>query len=242
MADFGDVNPDTGQTNARTDFEGTIDPYAPSVANGMITPEQWEEYQRQRRKAAILGILSVIGSWIALSGVGAAMSGAGAAGAGAGAGAGATSASSLPPVVGGAPWAVTPYAAPVAASGTGATVGAGLGAGALASGAGALTPGSTPTSPPPPSGGGGGGTVMGLTPQQLAALALTGVSTVGAATSNNNAPTSLSSATMDPSMQALIKTMQGRMAKSEPLYDSILSMANGLLPTQYQQKGGGGMP
>jgi hypothetical protein len=41
-------------------------------------------------------------------------------------------------------------------------------------------------------------------------------------------------------LQALMRAMQGRLDKSEPLYDSVLQMANGLLPTSYQ-KGGGGM-
>ncbi len=219
MPDFGDVDPDTGLTNSRTQTEGTMDPYAPSVMNGQITPEQWAEYQKQRRRAAILGLISFFGGATALGATGAAMSGA-SAGTG-----------TLPPVAGGAPWAITPYAAGVSASGTG------LGAGAAAGAAGAAGAGAA--------GGGGAGAGaagwLGLSPQEWAALGLSGVSTVGGMVSNNDAPDSLTSATTDPSMQALIKTMQGRLNKSEPLYDSILSMANGLLPMQYQ-KGGGGTP
>jgi hypothetical protein len=56
--DFGDQTTGDG---SRHDVYGTVDPYAPSVANGGITPEQWAEYQKKRRRAAILGILGTVG-------------------------------------------------------------------------------------------------------------------------------------------------------------------------------------
>ena len=84
-----------------------------------------------------------------------------------------------------------------------------------------------------------GGLFGGLSAKDWAALGLTGVGTLGGMLSNpgNFDP---NTATNDPQLQKLLATMQGRLDKSEPLYDSIMAMANGLLPTQYQ-KGGGGM-
>lgn len=238
MADFGDVDPDTGQTNTRTTTQGTVDPYAPSVYNGQITPEQYAEYQKQRRRAAIMGILSVIGGMTALGGVGAAIGGGGSAAAG-----------SLGTIPGGAPWAITPYAAPVAASGTGlaAGVGTGLATGALASGTGTAAAVGTGVGTGVGAGTGVGTAAatgagwLGLTAKEWAAILASLGSTVGTAVSNNNngSPTSPSSVTTDPNMQQLIAMMQKRITKSEPLYDSILSMANGLLPIQYQKGGGG---
>jgi hypothetical protein len=120
---------------------------------------------------------------------------------------------------------MTPYAANTAtASGTGAALG-GTGAGA-AGGAGA---------------GSGGGTASllgGLSAKDWASIGLTGASTIGALTQDqpNMNPTT---ATTDPNLQKLISTMQGRLDQSEPLYKSIMSMANGLLPTKYQNGGAG---
>jgi len=81
---------------------------------------------------------------------------------------------------------------------------------------------------------------MGLNDWLSLGTGLTGL--IGGAVSgrkNQNAmqPNTL---TNDPNIQQLLATMQGRLSKSEPLFDSVMSMANGLLPTQYQ-KGGGGM-
>jgi hypothetical protein len=45
--------------------------------------------------------------------------------------------------------------------------------------------------------------------------------------------------TTDPNLQRLVQTMQGRLDQSEPLYKSIMAMANGLLPMQYQNGGQG---
>ena len=79
----------------------------------------------------------------------------------------------------------------------------------------------------------------GLSAKDWAALGLTGVGTLGNIFSDpgNFDP---NTATNDPQLQKLLATMQGRLDKSEPLYDSIMAMANGLLPTSYQ-RGGGGM-
>src|SRR5688572_20037370 len=106
---------------------GAVNPLDPSVANGQISPAQWEEYQRQRRRAALIGGLTTVGGMLAAGPLAQAF--------GAGSGAGAAASESLPPIAGGSPWAVSPYVAPVAAHGTGAavvggTVGAGAGAAA----------------------------------------------------------------------------------------------------------------
>jgi hypothetical protein len=126
----------------------------------------------------------------------------------------------LPAIEGAAPWAVTPYA------GSATMVGTGLGAGAGAAGAAGA-------------GTGAAGLFGGMSARDLAGLGVGLAGTVGGAMSNppNLDPTTQTS---DPNLQALMRTMQGRLDKSEPLYDSVLNMANGLLPTQYQ-RGGGGM-
>lgn len=206
--------PDFGDGSQREDW-GAMDTAAPSVANGQITPEQWAEYQRKRRRDAIMGIIATLGGATALGGLGAAMSGGGAA-----------AASAAPGVQ-------------MAVDGTALGTGVATGGGAQVP---AALAGAATTGAKIGTGTGVAGSTLGLSPTDWAALALSGASTVGGALSNNNAPTAPSSATTDPNMQQLIKMMQGRLTKSEPLYDSILSMANGLLPMQYQQKGGGGMP
>src|SRR5687767_6004768 len=94
MPDFGDIDPNTGQPNQRTGFEGSLDPNAPSVANGMISPQQWAEYQKKRRRDAIMGILGVAGATTGLGFAGQALGGAGgalASGSGGGAAAGGAS-------------------------------------------------------------------------------------------------------------------------------------------------------
>jgi hypothetical protein len=207
MPDYGDIDPNTGRPSARTGFEGTVDPLAPSVANGQISPAQWAEYQAKRRRDAILGILGVAGATTGLGLLGQTLTGAGAAGA-----AGSAAGGTLPPIAGGSPWAVTPYATTATMAGTG------LGAGTA----------------------GGAGLMGGLSGRELAALGTSLAGTIGGALSKpqNMNPTT---ATADPQLQAVMQAMQRRLDKSEPLYDSVLAMANGLLPMQYQ-KGGGGMP
>ena len=204
MPDFGDGSP-------REDY-GQVDQNAPSVANGQISPAQWAEYQSRRRRDAILGMLGVLGGTVGLGFAGQALGGAGTAATATGAGGG-----SLPPVTGGAPWAITPYAQSATMAGTGAAAG-----GAAAGGAGA------------------GGLFAGMSARDLAALGLSGASAIGGALSGRNNDMTPTSATTDPAMAELLSIMSGRLRKSEPLFDSVQSMANGLLPTQYQ-KGGGGM-
>ena len=218
--------PDYGDNSPRENY-GAIDPFAPSVANGQISPAEWARYQARRRRDAIVGTLLTLGGTTGLGFAGQALGGAGA-------GVSATS-GSLPPVTGGAPWAVTPYAgtatmAPTGAAAVGGTVGAGA-AGAGAAGAAGAAGGSLAAE--------GARTFMGLTPRDWLALAGTGLSTYGAITqdqSNLNPNT----ATDDPQLRRLLDSMQRRLDKSEPLYDSVMAMANGLLPTQYQRGGGGG--
>ena len=76
----------------------------------------------------------------------------------------------------------------------------------------------------------------GLSAQDWVGLAGTGLGTAGALMQDtpNITPTSQ---TNDPNMQRLIASLQGRLDQSEPLFKSIMSMANGLLPTQYQRGG-----
>lgn len=218
MPDFGDsLTPDGTTGTGRYQYEGQADPNEPSVANGQISPEQWEAYRRKRKRDAILGILSVLGGTTALGALGGALGGGGAAAAG-----------GLGAIEGGAPWAVTPYvgtAAMNAPGAIGAGVGAGVGAGAGAVGGAANTVAG---------GGGAASGLLGMGGNDLAALiaALTG--TVGGALTNrpNTEPTT---ATMDPSLRGLLDMQTSRLKKQEPLYDSIMAMANGLLPTQYQK-------
>jgi hypothetical protein len=219
MPDFGDHDPNN--EGGRYFYEGQVNPNDPSLANGGITPEQWEAYQAKRRRDRIFGILGLAGGTVGLGALGAALGGAGAAAGAAGAGAGGGGA--LAPIAGGAPWAVTPYA------GSATMVGTGLGAGAAgAAGAGMAGGGSAI-----------GRLLGGLSARDLAALGLTAAGTVGGMMQDkpNFGP---NTQTSDPQLAALMQSMQRRLDKSEPLYDSVLNMANGLLPTQYQ-KGGGGM-
>lgn len=123
--------------------------------------------------------------------------------------------------VGGAtlPAAATEGMLPMSVAGAAGGTGAGVGAGAGAAGA-------------------AGRTIMGMQPRDLAALGLSLGSTVGGLTQGrpNIDP---NTQTTDPNLQKLIATMQGRLDQSEPLYKSIMAMANGLLPTQYQNGGSG---
>lgn len=81
-----------------------------------------------------------------------------------------------------------------------------------------------------------------ISPSDIAKIAAAGFGTVGAIQNGRKNQDALQPNTLtnDPNIQQLLATMQGRLNKSEPLFDSVMSMANGLLPTQYQ-KGGGGM-
>lgn len=78
-----------------------------------------------------------------------------------------------------------------------------------------------------------GGMFAGMTSKDILELlaALTG--TVGAIKSNSGP--GVSSATTDPAMQEVLNIMSGRLRKSEPMFDSVQAMTNGLLPTAYQR-------
>lgn len=89
-----------------------------------------------------------------------------------------------------------------------------------------------------PIGGVGGGMLGNLTSKDLMALIASLMSTAGALKTNQpNAATT--SGTTDPAMNELIALMQGRLRKSEPMFDSVQAMANGMLPTAYQNGGKG---
>lgn len=227
MGDFGDAY-DSGQ--GRYLYQGQVDPNAPSLANGGISPAEWADYQARRKKDALLGVLGILGGSAGLGFLGNALGGAAAAAP--------EFAVSTTPLASGA---VTASTVPIAAAGGAGSAGAGI-AGGLGAGAGAL--GRT--------GGdlvnhkmdsGGGSSVLGMSPKDLIALAMGLTGTVGGFLSGKNNTPNLgpNTATTDPQLQKLLASMQGRLDKSEPLVDSIFAMANGLLPTQYQ-KGGGGMP
>lgn len=116
MPEFGDTDLET--TTGRYAGYGQVDPLAPSVANGQISQAEWDAYKKKRRRAAIFGTLGVLGAATGLGAAGMAMGGATGAAAG-----GVQAAPSFAPLAGGAPWAVTPLAAPVTASGVGAATG-----------------------------------------------------------------------------------------------------------------------
>lgn len=218
MPDFGDTSDDS---TGRYQYQGQVDPNAPSVANGQVTPAQWAEYQAKRKRDAILGVLGVLGGATAAGALGGALSGGGAAGGAAGSA-----------TINGLPMA--PYAGTVAMNAPAIGVGGAAAAGAGAAGAAAGGAANTIAN----AGKTAGGIFGGMDSKDLMGLiaALTG--TVGAikSTPQQTAPTS---ATTDPQMQAVIDMMLSRMKKAEPLQDSVLSMANGLLPTQYQNGGRG---
>lgn len=203
--DFGD------STRGRYDGYGQVDPYAPSVSNGGITPDQWAEYQKKRHRAAILGLLGTVGGMAAAGPI-----------AGLFGGGGSAAASAVPGAVGA-------EAAPLG-------VGSVVAGGALPSGVGAAAGGGAAAG----AGAAAKGLLGGLSARDLAALGLSGASMIGSALSDKPDMTPTTQTT-DPNLMKLIQTMQGRLDKSEPLYGSILDMANGLLPTQYQKGGGGRM-
>lgn len=99
--------------------------------------------------------------------------------------------------------------------------------------------------PPPDQGppdqrkpGGIGGMLAGMDSKDILSLLAALSGTVGALKSNSGS-SEVSSATSDPAMQEILALMAGRLKKSEPMFDSVQAMANGLLPTAYQNRGGG---
>jgi hypothetical protein len=184
---------------------------------GYNTYEEYDNWRDDDNRNWMIqkGLLPTLG-FIGGSAAMGAMGGGGSAAASA-SGAGAGGGGAMAPIAGGSPWAVTPYA--------GSATMAGTGAGAAAGAAGA--------------GGGIASLLSGMSARDLAALGLTAAGTVGGLMQDkpNFGP---NTQTSDPQLAALMQSMQRRFDKSEPLYDSVLNMANGLLPTQYQ-KGGGGM-
>lgn len=161
--------------------------------------------------------------------IGFATGGAGLAALGGGGGAAAVGSASVPGAVGAS-------AAPLGGGTVVGGAGAGLGAGSAATGVGAGV-GAAKTIA---GAGGAAKGFLGMEGRDLAAViaALTG--TVGGALTKP-ADTAPSTATMDPSLRGLIDMQTSRLKKQDPLYDAILAMANGLLPTQYQKGGPGGM-
>lgn len=187
------------------------------IAQDRADLQRSQSHWRVADRIATVAALTGIGA-----GVGAAFSGAGGAG-------GAAQSASVPGAVGAsAPplgmGSVTAGAVGLP-SGVGTAAGTGLGGG-LGGGLG--------------TGAAAGRTFLGMSPKDLAAIGLGLGGTIGGALSSKP-DLSPNTTTNDPQLQRLLQTMQGRLDKSEPLYDSIMSMSNGLLPTQYQKKGGGGM-
>lgn len=103
----------------------------------------------------------------------------------------------------------------------------------------AATEGMLPMSVAGPASG-GAGLLGGMSARDIAGIAASLGGTIGGAMQGRNQSMAPNSMATDPQMKELLDMMMGRVRKSEPLYDSVLAMANGLLPTQYQ-KGGGGM-
>lgn len=94
-------------------------------------------------------------------------------------------------------------------------------------------------------GGAAGGLIGGMTMAQLIQmLAAAGVLGAGALGGSGNGSGSGSGNPMtDAALQEALALQSGRMKKSEPLYDAILQMAGGLMPTQYQPRpSAGGAP
>lgn len=215
MPDFGDVGYD--RPGGRYEYEGATNPNEPSVANGQITPEQWAEYQKKRRRDAILGLTGTLGGMFAAGPLAQLAFGGGAAGA---------ASASVPGAVG--------AAAPPLGAGTVVGGAGGVGAGAGAAGAGigsqiARTGSDVVQNTQNPG---------GMSTRDWIALA-TSLAGIGGGALSSRPNLTPNSQTTDPNMQKLIASMQGRLDQSEPLYKSIMAMANGLLPTQYQNGGAG---
>jgi len=222
MPDFGDnVNPDGRYSYS----DPALDP------TRMTDPAQIAAYRSKRKRDAILGILATLGATTGLGALGGALAGGGATAA----------AGALPAIEGGAPWAVTPFAGSASMVPTGAAaVGGSVGAGALAGAGGEVANHVMDggDSGGVGDGGGLGGMFGDMSGKDIAALVAALGGTIGGALSDrpNNTP---SAATMDPAIKNLIEMQTKRMNQQQPLYDSALSMANGLLPTEYQNGGRG---
>jgi hypothetical protein len=212
---------------SQTQVDRITDPYGPAAQQrGYNNYDESKrvrdaEHRRFLITHGVLPTLGFIGGGYALAGMGgggaagagaASSAGAGAAGAGGATGAGAGLLPATATASGFAPYA-----------GSATMVGTGLGGGAAGA-----------------AGAGAAGGFMGLSARELASLGLSLGGTIGGAMSGGGQNMNPTTQTSDPNLQALMQSMQRRLDKSEPLYDSVLNMANGLLPTQYQ-KGGGGM-
>ena len=98
-----------------------------------------------------------------------------------------------------------------------------------------------PTEPPndwqgPLVGGASGaaGGFLGLSLKDWITLIAALTSTYGATKIPKQQPLMPTTTTTDPQLQALLKTQQDRLDYSNPLYQAMISMSMGLLPTNYQ--------
>lgn len=179
-------------------------------------PNAWAAYNSKRHRDALLGILGTLGL---TTGLGAAFGGAGAG-----------AASSLGPI--------GTVGTGEGMAGGGMAGAAGVGAGAAGAGAAGAAGGAAGTVGTA-AGKAAGGLMGGMSGSDWAALmaALTGV-VGGAVTNKNQTDYTPTTATTDPNLKALIDRQMKRMDQSDPLYESIIRMAGGLLPTQYQPGSG----
>ena len=93
--------------------------------------------------------------------------------------------------------------------------------------------------PQQPGGAGGaggafGGMSMAQLIQLLASAGVLGAGALGAGGTSGSGNTP----PLDPALLEALNIQSGRMKKSEPLYDAILNMAGGLMPTMYQPRAG----
>lgn len=97
--------------------------------------------------------------------------------------------------------------------------------------------------PPPPSERknlfGLPGGLGGLSLSDVLALILGGKELV---TGSGRNQTGSGNPALDAQLAEMLKLQQGRLTKSEPLYDAILSMAGGLMPVQYQPRAQTALP
>ena len=114
----------------------------------------------------------------------------------------------------------------------------------------AAAPPATPGSEPPPDTttpandwqwplagmAGGAAGFLGLSAKDWMRLIAALAGGAGALTAGNNTPKNLTpnTTTMDPQIQALLKTQNDRLNYSNPLYQAVMNMGMGLLPTSYQ--------
>ena len=114
------------------------------------------------------------------------------------------------------------------------------GAGGLPWPKGNSTPKGTPTTEPPtepqtnPNDTGAAGTYLGLSMKDWIALIAAMTSAYGATQQPKPQPLTPTTTTNDPQIQALLKTQNDRLNYSNPLYQAMISMSMGLLPTNYQ--------